>query len=348
MKKIFLLALSTLLFASCSKSDDPFEGGKPVYNYSNGILFVNEGSFNGNNGSIGFSSFDYNTIKADIYNNDERVLGDVAQSIGFDNDKAFIVVNNSNKIEIVHRYSFKNIATISEHLNSPRYTAFAGNKLYVTNMASESVSVFSLTDYSFIKEISLSGPVENIVAQNNKLYVQNGAFGIGNTITVIDSETDEVIKSIELSNVDQGFNDGLQGLIAHTGFVYAITSIETRSNFFKINATDDTILTEYTSTKVPNARNLRIDNNVLYYTSNNNIHSWETTATEVNTNPIVSLKGDSTGFEFLYGFAVINNQFLVSNAVDFMSPSKVDVYSLQGKKVNTFNTGRNTNNFYKN
>ncbi|SFJ36445.1 YncE family protein [Myroides guanonis] len=340
MKKILFLALSSLIFASCSKSDDPFEGKKPKYNYSNGILFVNEGSFQGNDASIGFSSFDYNNIKTDIYNDDERKLGDVAQSIGFDTDKAFIVVNNSNKIEIVNRYSFINIATITENLNSPRYTAFADGKLYVTNMGSQSVSVYSLTDYSFIKDIPLGSPVENIVAQNNKLYVQKAAFGIGNSIAIIDSKTDEVIKSIEL-------NDNVQGLIAHTGFVYAISSIENRSNFYKINATEDNIITTITTTKVPNAKNLRIDNNILYYTSNNNIHSWTTTATEVNDVPVVKVKGTG-GFEFMYAFAVINNQFLVSNAKDFVKPSTVDVYNMEGKKINSFDTGKSTNHFYKN
>lgn len=341
MKKILLLALSTLIFTSCSKSDDPFVKDKPTYNYSNGILFVNEGSFQGNNASIGFSSFDYNNVKTDIYNDDERVLGDVAQSIGFNSDKAFVVVNNSNKIEVVHRYSFEHVATISENLNSPRYTAFAGNKLYVTNMGSKSVSVYDLKDYSFIKSIVLNSPVDNIVSQNNKLYVQQAAFGEGNTIAVIDSSTDEVIKTFD-------FNDSVQGLVAHTGFVYVISSIEHRSNFYKINATEDKIITEFTSTKVPNARNLRMDNNILYYTSNSNVHSWTTTATEINDKPVMSVKGDNTGYGFMYAFDVINNQFLISNALDFVKPSVVDIYSLAGKKVNTFNAGRNTNHFYKN
>lgn len=340
MKKILFLALSSLIFASCSKSDDPFEQEAPKYNYSNGILFVNEGSFQGNDASIGFSNFDYNNVKADIYNNDERALGDVAQSIGFDVDKAYIVVNNSNKIEVVNRYSFENIATITENLNNPRYTAFAGGKLYVTNMGSSSVSIYNIKDYSFVKEIPLGSLVENIVSQNNKIYVQKAAFGNGNTIAVIDSKSDEVVKNIVL-------NDNVQGLVANTGFVYAISSIETRSNFYKINATDDTIITEFTSTKIPDARNLRIDNNVLYYTSKTNIYSWSTTATEVDVTPVVKIKG-SGGYEFMYAFAVINNQFLVSNAGDFVKPSTVEVYNLAGKKVNTFKAGKSTNNFYKN
>lgn len=340
MKKLLLLTLSSLLFVSCSTSDNPVEKQDPIYNYSDGILFVNEGAFQSNTASIGFSNFQYTSITADIYNNKDRKLGDIAQSIGFDTDKAYIVVNNSNKIEVVNRYSFENIATIEQGLNGPRYTTVTNGKLYVTNAGSSSVSIYDIKDYKLIKELPMNHVVENIISENNKVYVQKSNYGIGNQIAIIDGKTDQIIKEITLE-------DNIQGLANLTGFVYAISSIDTRSNFYKINANNDSIITTFTTTKVPDAKNLRIDNNVLYYTSKNNIHSWSTIATEVNDTPVVRIK-DSGSFEFLYGFAAINNQFLVSNAEDFIKPSTVDVYNLEGKKINTFKTATNTNNFYKN
>ncbi len=341
MKKILFFALSTLLFVSCSKSDDPFEGqAVPNANYSNGILFVNEGNFGTPNSSIGFSSFDYQNIKSDIYNRDSLTLGDVAQSMGFKDDKAFIVVNNSDKIEVVHRYSFQPQATITEGVNKPRYTAFTNNKLYVTNSGSKSVTVYSLKDYSLLKEIKLNTAVEYIVAQNNKLYVQQAAFGSGNSIAVIDGNTDNLIKTFKCQ-------DNLQGLVAHAGFVYAISSIDNRSNFYKINTETDTFVRELTSTKVRGAKNLRVSDNKLYYTAKNDIHVWEPLASIIDYTPLFSVKGELT-YSSMYGFDVINNQFLISNAEDFISPSTVQVYDMKGTKITTFKTGISTNHFYKN
>lgn len=340
MKKIFFLALSSLLLASCSKSDSPFVEVEPVYNYTNGVLFVNEGNFQGNNASIGFANSNLNSIEADIYSSKERVLGDVAQSIGFNGDYAYIVVNGSNKIEIVNRYNFKAVATISDNLNAPRYTAFANDKLYVTNAASESVSIFDIKTNKFIGEIKLNTPVEHIVSESNKIYVQQANYGIGNKIAVIDSKTDAVIKTLELE-------DSVQGLVSHIGFVYAISSIETRSNFYKINTLDDSFHISFTTTAIRNARNLRVDNNMLYYTSNNNVFSWKMTATELNYTPLFAVKG-SGGFEFMYAFDVVDDQFYITNAGNFREPSTVEVYNLAGKMTKTFKGGITTNHFYKN
>lgn len=345
MKKIFFYALSVLFLVSCSKSDDPFVEGKPKYNYSNGILFVNEGNFGLSNASIGFSNFDYSNVKSNIYNNAERTIGDVAQSMGFFEDKAFIVVNNSDKIEVVHRYSFENIATITEHINHPRYTATSNGKLYVTNAESQSVTIYDLKNFEFLKEIKLNSPVEYIVAERNKVYVQQAAYGEGNQLAVIDNESDEVIKTLE-------FQDSLQGLVAHAGFIYVISSIDSRSNFYKINASDDTIHIEFTSTKVPNARHLTLDDNLLYFTSNNNIHTWETTATNVNYTPIFSIK-NTGGYGFMYGFGVIDHKVIISEAGDFTSPSQISVYAFDNYEgqwllKHSFKGEIGTSAFYKN
>ncbi len=64
--------------------------------------------------------------------NDED-LGNIVQSIGFSEEEAFVIANVSNKINIVNRYTFEKIASITEGLNNPRYFIAANGKGYVTN-----------------------------------------------------------------------------------------------------------------------------------------------------------------------------------------------------------------------
>ncbi len=339
MKKIILLALSVSFFISCSKSDDAFVTDPIKDNYSNTILMLNEGGFGASNSSIDAVSNSLSDIKRNIYTNDESVLGDVAQSMGFLNDKAFIVVNNSNKVEVVNRYSFEKVVTLLEKIDQPRSVAFAAGKIYVTNATSKAVTIYNSENYQFIKEIKLNGPVERVVSENNKIYVQKAAFGAGNEIVVINATTDEISSTIKVA-------DALQDIVANTGFVYAISSIDTRTNFYKINTEDDKVITSFTSTKVPNGQKLRVDQNVLYYLSNGSVYSWKPLATTVDYKPLFSIKG--SGYGFLYGFDVIDGRVFTADALDFKSKSAVVVYDLKGKKINTFDGGISTNNFYKN
>jgi hypothetical protein len=105
--------LCTFLF-SCEKD-------KEEVKYTNGAFVVNEGAYTGNNGTISFYSFDEDTVVNDIFFvKNSRALGDVVQSMTIDNGKAYIVVNNSNKVEIADAVTFKELGVI-ENVNSPRY-----------------------------------------------------------------------------------------------------------------------------------------------------------------------------------------------------------------------------------
>ncbi|MDR0230287.1 MAG: hypothetical protein LBI72_14675 [Flavobacteriaceae bacterium] len=355
MKKVFLLGLSlTLFFASCTKSDDPFVEKVVTPTYQNGILILNEGGFTKNNASLNFVGYDLATMYDDIAKPaDAKTLGDVAQSMAFNSTKAFIVMNNSNKIEIFNRYTLKYEATIDKNLSQPRYIALSNDEIYVTNWGSKSVNVFKQSDYSFVKEISLKYQPENLVVSNNKVYVQEtaewGATTSANKISIIDTKTKEVTKVITVEGKEKDKID-LQGIVAHGDFVYAISSNSYRTDFFKINNITDTQILTFPSGANNNAKNLRAENAKLYYTSNNKVFAWEINDRAAQKYPLLTLTAAESQdtYAAFYGFNVIDNKIYVANAGDYTGPSKIKVYDLQGKVLKEFKGGLLTNGFYNN
>ena len=94
---------------------------------------INEGNFQDADGSISFINPDDGSVKQDLFGsvNNGLALGDVVQSMTIDDDFAYVVVNNSNKIEVVNANTFVSEHTI-QGLSLPRYFTTLNGKGYVT------------------------------------------------------------------------------------------------------------------------------------------------------------------------------------------------------------------------
>ena len=104
LKTLFLSVLS-ILAVSCLKLPDPvIVDVEESYLSGPGVFILNEGNFKSGNGSLSFFSYD----SSKLYNNtflsiNQRPLGDVPYSMNIGGSRAYIVVNNSGKIEVVDR-----------------------------------------------------------------------------------------------------------------------------------------------------------------------------------------------------------------------------------------------------
>ncbi|MDM1045425.1 hypothetical protein HX004_11205 [Myroides sp. 1354] len=340
MKKLLFLALSlSILSTSCSTSDDPFVEVPQVPNLDNGLLILNQGGLQYNDASIGFSSFAYDKYHANIALTPDKALGDIAQSMAFKDNKAFVVLKGSNKVEIFNRYTFKHEGTITEGLNKPLYIAFANNRLYVSNEETQTVSVYD-EQYKFITLIKINAPVGQILAWHTKLYVQKNISADKSEIVVIDSKFN-ITKKIP---VDKELKD----IVTLGDFVYAVSSTADKSFFYKIDAQTDAIVTQFFSTRNSAAKNLRLDNNDLYYTSNSSVYKWNPHDTNVQVAPVLTIpENEYNAASTFYGFNVIKNTIYIGDAGDMMDPSTVHIYQ-NGKKIQSFKAGILTSNFYAN
>ena len=336
-KNVFLgIFASALLLASCS-NDDAIEKDVPLGAYDNGILVLNEGNFGTPNASVSYISNDFSVVN-DLFviENSNKKMGDVGQSISFSDDKAYIVLNNSNVVEVVNRYTFKSVGTISGNLKLPRYSVVLNGKLYVTN--NKTLSVFDAKTFAFIETILINKVTEKIVAANGKLYVTNGAYGTGSSVTVINPSSNNAMSTISVEN-------GVNSIEEKNGSVYVLCGNADKTKLFKINTTTDTA-TSIESTTLKKALNMDIDGDKIYYTKGTGVYAMALNATTFSETPLFSVADNN--FSTFYGFNVIDGKIYSADANGFTADGVVKIFTTTGTELKTITVGRGPNSFYAN
>lgn len=342
MKQFFKFSTLSLIillgFSSCS-SDSDDRVVIPNGDFENGYIVSNEGNFTDSNASVSFITNDL-IEKTDMVfksiNGDD--LGDVLQCIAFDGDYAFLVINYSNKIEVVNRYTFKRIVTLTEHIKGPRYAVVKNGKLYVTNSGMKSVEVFDAKSFDHITTIDVNRSVEEIKEANGMLYVMNASYGTGKDITIIDTNTNEVIKTISVQ-------DGLNSIEIDNGILYALH----KTGITKINTSNNEIIGEIPlADGLTNVSKLEISDNHIYFISGSKIFKYSTDVTVLANTELVDTKVSDGQYNIGYGFSVVGNRIFYSDVKGFTANSEVKVYDLDGKFLKSFTAGMGVNAVYGN
>ncbi|MFO7620509.1 MAG: hypothetical protein R6W81_04500 [Bacteroidales bacterium] len=196
MKRIFIAMLAVLLSTSCERSPGPV-----IIDFTEsaiqgaGVFILNEGNFRAGNGSLSFFSYDSARVMNHLFSKINKYpLGDVPYSMEISGDRAFIIVNNSGKIEVVKTNTLESVKTISG-LNSPRYIGFlSNNNAYVTSLWSDTVTVIDLQSLSIEDYIDIRRSSEAIAVVGNQAFIASWAGG--NEIMVINTPDNSVADSI--------------------------------------------------------------------------------------------------------------------------------------------------------
>lgn len=333
MKKLFLPVLAVLTIIGCSEDDAVVSEVNTSFN--EGYFIVNEGNFQSANGSITHVSGDFSKVSNDIFKTaNNRTVGDVAQSIVTNDKYAFILVNNSNTIEVVDKKTFKTVHTITEGVATPKFGVIKNNKLYVTSLYNAQISVYNAETFVFIKTIELNNKSEYIVATDDYVYAANGFYSGGKLVEVIDLASDT-------NTVDISFDNAINGLSSSGNNVYVLETNDTSS---KISNITGTLITSFLNVEQANARYLVSEGQNLYYTAatgiyklNNNIATVATKLFDVPSND----------FSTLYGFNVFNGTIFTSDANGFTDKGKVALYKEDGVKIKEFGVGIGPCGFFK-
>lgn len=328
-----------LVVASCNNDDEIYDNQETSYS---GILVANEGNFGTPSGEVSFIPSDISTIENDIYKKvNNTALGDVVNNIGFSGDQAYIIANNSNKIEVVNRFRFSKTATITDNVKQPRFITFANNSFYVTNstyLGDQYVSIYNSANNSFVKKITFTDTVERIVTAGNKVFVQHASYGFGNKISVINS-TNVVEKTITLPH------GNITKTVAANNFVYTLAPDGTDTYLYQISAAGD-ITKETKFAGIANGENLSVDNNKVVFNSKGNVYVTDLTSTATPA-PAFTI-APFADYSTIYALEIIDNKIFISDAKDYQEASKVSIYSLTGALQKSFTAGIIAGGFYKN
>ncbi|WP_262152277.1 T9SS type A sorting domain-containing protein [Chryseobacterium foetidum] len=319
--------------------------------YSNGYIVANEGNYGTPNGEISYIDAN-NNLTNNVYSlaNNGEALGDILQSIYFNADKSYLVLNNSNKIVVANRSSFLKSATITSNIDRPRSTTIANGKIFTTNAgdyadAVHYVSVHDATTLAYITSIPLSEEPEELVTANGKVYVNKSSFRAGNSIEVINPATNAITSTITLS-------PGLQSIIVVGNDIFALCIGSAGSTVYKINTTTDTVTSSITNAAVLPASQydglkFTTDGTKLFIAGGTNVYSLNTDLATFSSTPIFTTAASGYSGDF-YGFAAIDGKIFQGNANDYINNSTLNVYNQTGTLLNTFTTTRSINNIYKN
>lgn len=222
MKKTFLFFLLALtLLASCRDDDtvispEKHNTGESATSEVLGLYVLCEGNMGSNKATL-----DYLDLTSGIYNrniypsrNPSQVkeLGDVGNDVKIYGDKLWMVINQSNKVEVANAYT----AISQGHVDIPncRYLAFSGRYAYVSSyqgpISGKSVlgQVYKVdtASLSVVATCTVGYQPEEMAIVGNKLYVANsGGYsamqgeGYDRTVSVIDLQTFKEERKIDVA-----------------------------------------------------------------------------------------------------------------------------------------------------
>ena len=338
IKQILFFALTTVFITSCSSDDDNQPNFVPE-DYQKGIFVTNEGPFNNGSGTITYISEDYATVAQNIYRTvNGKELGNIVQSMGFNDDNAYIVVSNSAKIMVANRYSFIGLDSITNGLVNPRYFMGAsGNKGYVTDWgdpnsnADDYIAVVDLRTNDITTTIPVAFGPERMISHNNKIYVAHqGGFGQNNLISVISGTSVE--NTITVGDVPNSMIVFENSLYVLCGGNPSYSGTETPGTLVKIDLLTGVVSQTFTFETSQHPNNLTIDGNKLYYSLDGKVYQVDAAS--------IALPGTSIIDGLFYALQAKEGKLYATDARDYGSQGSLYIYDLStNQEIQNFQTG---------
>ena len=337
LKNLFKILIISILISSCSDDDRILPS---LEDYENGILVTNEGPFQNGTGTITYISDDYTTIEQQVFNQvNSEDLGSIVQSIGFNDELAYIVINNSNKIEVVNRYSFESISSITDGLMNPRYFFSSGTNGYVTNWGDpfdntdDFIAVIDLLSQTITSTISVAFGPEKLILINNVLYVAHqGGYGQNNILSVIDTSNNTLASTIEVGDVPNSMVVLDNNLWVLCGGNPDYTGNETNGKLLKIDVSDNSVVQVFDFLTSDHPKHLSADGSHLIYNLNGVVYSKDKAD--------ISLPQESIISGTFYAMTTKNGKLYATDAGDFASNGALKIVDLStNSEIQSIQTG---------
>lgn len=330
MRSTLFVLLSSLMISSCSKDPNMVvDDLNPSYLSGDGIFILNEGNFRSGNGSLSFFSYDslklFNHVFLDVNN---RPLGDIPYSMVLSGKQAYLVINNSGKIEVANKADIKSEAIISGVI-SPRYmSVINGSKAYVTSLYSDSLAIIDLSSNIISGYINLKKSSESILIHQSTAYIANWAGG--NKIMVVSTSSDLVTDSIEVGPEPESMvadKNGILWILCNGGWkrehFAELVGIDTRTNLIVKRLSFPSI------NDSPTCLQIDREKEILYFLLNG-VRRMNINDPELPIDDFIPWDGHTF---YKMGVNPWNNEIFVTDAGDYQHKGKLLRYSLAGTLI---------------
>lgn len=339
MKRNYFLAIGLLFLGLSTQAQTE---------YVDGTLVLNEGNMGTSQGSVSFIDAS-GTVTSTIFQtaNSVEELGDVAQGMATDGESTLIMLNNSNKVEVVDAKTFVSIATIDEGVILPRYAVIHDGLAYVTCWGNEEtgayLAVIDMETFEVDHTVALSSGVEQIYAHEGKLYVLHmGGFSTNSIMSVYDIAAETVEEVI--------VGDSPSEMVFHDNYAYIISQGQSwatpplEPTFDRVNLTTHEVegLTDLDDSN--SYKFIAKYEDTFYVKVSADIYTFDTTTQTLSDEAVIS--SDITTWGGAYGMSIIGDKIYLADAKDYVSAGDVLVYSLDGVLENTYQVGIIPNNIY--
>lgn len=335
MKYLSLLFL--MFFCLGCKKEKPEQGNFNPGQPGLSTWIVNEGNFQNGNASLSIYNKETKSITSEAFRKaNGRSLGDVFQSITYYDDKAFLVVNNSGKIEVVYENDLLSVATITG-LPSPRYmeivndsTAYVSNFLLDTTASSE-ISIIDIRKMKKISTISVNDWTGPMVKIGDHVFVLSVKKGQLLEINIKDQFIERHIRLEKEANSMVKDKDGFLWVLCDGGITQSVDPA-----LFKVDPAKMAIVTRYKiGSGNPSGLIGNATGDTLYYI-NKGIFAFPVANTGQLREVIPGGKRN------IYGLGIDpgNGQIYITDALDFSQKGYVIRFSPKSyQKIDSFRAG---------
>lgn len=292
MKNFCFLFLLLAVLAGCEKSNED----KPAGQWDNAVFIINEGPFQNGTGTIMAFDRDSGAVSDDLFEAaNGNPIGNIVQSMTVYDGRAYIMVNNANKIEIVNVNDFKSVATI-DSITLPRYFLGLDNSSGLVSCWDNTVKIINLDDFSIRQSIETgTGPDEMVRAGDWIFVVNSGGFGIDSTVSAFKWNDASSMQKITVGHRPSGIRTDKDGnlwvLCSGKGWNGFPDPGDTPAKMVCIDPENFEIIREFIFPDHENhPDNLVINNegSVLYFNHPQGIFELSVTASSLNNQPLIT------------------------------------------------------------
>jgi hypothetical protein len=338
---LLLLAGLNMVFSACDKTPSVAPKAVPGDSLSQGMLIGSEGNFQWGNASLSFLDKQNGTLYEDVYRTvNQKPLGDVLQSMCIWEDKIYLVLNNSGKIEIVNKHSFKSEGSIIG-LRAPRFMLpISAQTAYVSDLYDNHIAVVNLNTLKVSSKIACPGWTEEMLKYGEKVFVCNKYQSY---LYVIDTKTNILTDSIFIGYgaISLALDKNNKLWVLTTGNASGNNKVEPQLHCLSPtqNSIEKTIVLGMGNLPIKLLMNETKD--MLFWL----VQDVWSMPIHGSAKPIAAFIPSNGRTFYGLGYDSYQKQILITDAKDYVQKSEILIYNENGKYIKSFRAGINTSSF---